>query len=114
VNEGCIRWYKNNDHNAGKCAFVMHDSFALWLLGVIPELFSEVILFHGTIFDFDFVSHFSPDLVICLQAERFFVRPPETGGRMLEFVDQQEREKGSRRRFADALKAHPSFLGATN
>jgi hypothetical protein len=110
VNEGCIRWYRNGAIQDGKRAFVMHDSFTLWLLGILPELFSEILLFHGTVFDYDFVERFAPDVVLCIQAERFFVRPPETGGNMLQFVRDQEQEKRSDKHFANALGSDRRFL----
>lgn len=108
-NEGSVRWFKN-PRKTGKRAFIMHDSFVLWLLGFLPEIFEEVIFLHGTIFDFDFVREFQPDVVLCLQAERFLVRVPETGGDMFDFISRQEREKGASTRFADAWAARP--LGA--
>jgi hypothetical protein len=112
-NEGCIRWYKNDAASIAGRAFVLHDSFTNWLLGVIPELFSETVFFHGTIFDYDFVTRFAPTTVLCIQAERFFTRPPETGGDMRAFVASQEREKNAKNAFAAALKADPRFANST-
>jgi hypothetical protein len=100
-NEGCIRWYRNENAASEGRAFVMHDSFTLWLLGIIPELFREVIFFHGTVFDYEFAEQFAPSVIMCLQVERFFVRVPETGGSMFPFIAQQEEEKRAKRRFAE-------------
>jgi hypothetical protein len=109
VNEGCIRWYRNDNVGGGKRVFVMHDSFTLWLLGIIPELFSEVVFFHGTTFDYEFVRRFAPALVMCIQAERFFIRIPDTGGDMMDFVERQEREKKAPRRLAEFIASDPRF-----
>ena len=105
TNEGCIRWYRNDALPGGLKAFIMHDSFVLWLLGIVPELFSEVILFHGTIFDYSFVGRFRPQIVLTVQAERFFVRAPETGVDMMRFVAQQEREKNGKQHFLDSFES---------
>jgi hypothetical protein len=100
-NEGCIRWYRNEKAASGERALVMHDSFTLWLLGIIPEIFQEVIFFHGTIFDYEFVERYAPSVVLCLQVERFFVRAPQTGGAIFPFISQQEEEKRAKRRFGE-------------
>ena len=100
-NEGCIRWYRNEKATSTDRAFIMHDSFTLWLLGIIPELFREVIFFHGTIFDYEFVEQFAPSVIMCLQVERFFIRVPESGGSMFPFIAQQEEEKRAKHRFAE-------------
>ncbi len=99
-NEGSVRWFKNPVKN-GRRAFILHDSFAMWLFGFIPEIFEEVLFFHGTVFDFSFVRQFNPTTVLCLQAERFLVRVPETGGDMLAFINRQETQKKAERGFAD-------------
>ena len=104
VNEGSIRWFRH-PVKSGKRALILHDSFTLWLLGFFPELFEEVIFFHGTIFDFEFVSAFKPTTVLCLQAERFLVRAPDTGGNMLEFISRQEMHKKTEHPFVDAWTA---------
>jgi hypothetical protein len=108
-NEGCIRWYRNPAVTDGSRAFIMHDSFTLWLLGVLPELFSEVVFFHGTVFDYEFVQRHAPDTILCLQTERFFTRVPETGGDMLRYVAKEEEEKKAVRKLADFLASEPRF-----
>ncbi len=113
TNEGCVRWYRNDEIAGSPRAFIMHDSFTLWLRGFVPELFSEVLLFHGTIFDYDFVRQFAPDVVLCLQAERFFPREPETGGDMLSFISQQETEKCARDSFIEVLRSDSRFSTKT-
>jgi hypothetical protein len=100
-NEGCVRWFTNDKAASNDRAFIMHDSFTLWLLGFIPELFKEVIFFHGTIFDFEFIKAYNPTVVMCLQVERFFVRQPDTGGSMFQFIAKNEQEKGATRFFKD-------------
>lgn len=110
-NEGCIRWYRNPGVADGSCAFVMHDSFTLWLLGILPELFSEVVFSHGTVFDYEFVRRLRPDAVLCIQVERFFSRVPETGGDLLQYVAKEEAEKKAVRKFADFLADEPRFAG---
>jgi len=113
TNEGCIRWFVNEKSSAQERAFIMHDSFTLWLLGIVPELFSEVIFFHGTVFDFEFIRAYNPSVVICLQVERFFVRQPETGGSMFQFIDRHEEEKGAKSRFHDFwLKSRYATTGS--
>ena len=102
-NEGCVRLYRNDHAPLQKKLFVMHDSFTSWLIQNISAVFRDVLFFHGTIFDYDFINIFHPDLVLCLQAERFFVRAPETGGDMFAFIAQQEKEKSARIHFADLL-----------
>jgi len=104
-NEGCIRWYRNEKATSEHRALVMHDSFTLWLLGIIPEIFREVIFFHGTVFDYEFAERFAPSVVLCLQVERFFVRAPQTGGAMFPFIAQQEEEKRAKRRFGEFWRA---------
>jgi hypothetical protein len=108
-NEGCIRWYKNPSREDGSVALVLHDSFTLWLLGLLPELFAETVFFHGTIFDYEFAANLAPRYVLCLQAERFFTRAPVTGSGMLDFVAQEEQDKAAKTRFADFLKSDPRF-----
>lgn len=101
TNEGCIRWFRNSSAPTRERIFIIHDSFALWLLEIIPEICSEVFFFHGTIFDYDVIERFAPSLVLCLQVERFFNRIPETGGDLLSFVEGEEKRKGSPRCFAN-------------
>jgi hypothetical protein len=108
-NEGCVRWYRNDAAATAKRALVLHDSFTLWLLGIIPELFAEAVFFHGTIFDYDFVTKLAPDFVVCLQAERFFVREPETGASMTAYVAGQEREKNATIHLDEFLQQDPRF-----
>jgi hypothetical protein len=108
-NEGSIRWFKN-PVKSGKRAFILHDSFTLWLMGFLPEIFEEVIFFHGTIFDFDFVKEFDPRIILSFQAERFLVRVPETGSDMFDFINRQESQKKTERPFADAWAARGTRL----
>jgi len=110
-NEGCVRWYRNEAQPEAPRALVMHDSFTMWLLGLLPELFSEVVFFHGTVFDYEFTRRFAPDIVLCLQAERFFVRVPETGGDLRAYVRQEETDKKAAKSFAEFLAAEPRFAG---
>ncbi len=105
-NEGCIRWYRNANAPTGHRVIVLHDSFTQWLLAIIPELFAEVLFFHGTIFDYEVMEKFKPSMVLCLQVERFFNRVPDTGGNMLQFVDDEEKKKTARQRFADFWQDH--------
>jgi hypothetical protein len=100
-NEGCIRWFRNEKAESEHRAVVMHDSFTMWLLGIVPEMFREVMFFHGTIFDYEFIERFAPSVVLCLQVERFFVRAPQTGGAMFPFIAREEEEKQAKRRFGE-------------
>ena len=101
-NEGCVRWYRNASAPTRERAFVLHDSFTMWLLNIIPELCLETLFFHGTIFDYEVIERFNPSVVLCLQVERFFNRVPDTGGNMLAFIEAEEERKGASRHFADA------------
>lgn len=102
-NEGCVRWYENADIHNGTTAVVLHDSFTMWLLDIIPELFQRAIFIHTTIFDREFVRSLDPTHVFCLQTERFLPRPPSNRISLLKFVKQQEVEKRSTAPFADWL-----------
>lgn len=101
TNEGCVRWYRNTAAPTRERAFILHDSFTLWLLDLLPEIFAEALLFHGTIFDYEVLEGFNPSLVLCLQVERFFNRVPDTGGNLFAFIEAEERRKGTKRPFAE-------------
>jgi hypothetical protein len=103
--EGAVRWYENGNPGLERRAFVLHDSCTLWLLEILPELFSETIFFHGTVFDFQFLELLAPSVVICLQLERFFVRTPDLGGSMIQFIEAKESEKKLERRFGEFWRA---------
>ena len=104
-NEGGVRWYKNGKAGKPCRALILHDGFTLWLLGILAELFSEAVFVHGNLFDYEFVQRLDPQFVICIQAERFFVRQPSTGGDMLAQIKLQEAEKHAVRAFSEAFDA---------
>lgn len=110
TNEGCVRWYRNTALSTGRRALVLHDGFTLWLLGILPEIFSEIVFCHGSVFDYDFVRRLAPDVVLCLQAERSFPRVPDAGGNLLSYVADQEAQKNATRHLADFIASEPRFI----
>lgn len=101
TNEGCVRWYRATGAPTRERVFILHDSFTLWLLDLLPELCAEALFFHGTVFDYEVMERFNPSLVFCFQVERFFNRVPDTGGNLLAFIDAEEKRKGTSRPFAE-------------
>lgn len=105
VNDGAVAWYGNPRGGAGR-ALVLHDSFANWLKDIIAELFGETVFVHGTVFDAEFVRAFDPSVVLCLQIERFFPRPPVASASLLDFVAREEKAKGARAAVRDFALDH--------
>jgi hypothetical protein len=95
ANEGCVRWFENPSAPVKTTALVMHDSFTMWLFDILAAIFSRVMFVHSTIFDFELMTRLRPQYVFCIQAERFFVRPPTDGNSVLEFIQRQESLKHS-------------------
>ncbi len=108
TNEGCVRWFKNESVGNDRRVIILHDSFSLWFLGFIPELFSEVFMLHGTCLDFEFVKDFNPTDVFCFQAERFFPRAPVIDADIVSFVAEEERRKGCKNPLSEFLGSRRS------
>ena len=102
TNEGCVRWYRNDAVAGGRRAIILHDSFTQWLLGFLPELFSELFMLHGTCLDYEFTAMFKPTDILFIQAERFFPRVPTTAD-ILTFVAEEERRKNCKRPLSQFL-----------
>lgn len=94
TNEGCIRHFRNDAALCEKRVLFIHDSTAQWLIFVIPELFSEVLFVHCADLDMQFLSRFRPNLMIFMQIERFFVRPPRNDVDYGEMIRNEEQRKG--------------------
>jgi hypothetical protein len=74
---------------------VLHDSTALWLMSILPELFPECMMIHTPDVDLDFVARYKPDIMLFLQIERFFVRPPSNQANYAEFIAGEQDRKGA-------------------
>ena len=109
TNEGCVRWFRNDSSGNTRRAIILHDSFSLWFLSFLPELFSEVFMLHGTCLDVEFLRSFNPTDVLCFQAERFFPRVPMIGAELVSFVTDEERRKGCKNPLAEFLGSRQSM-----
>lgn len=103
VNNGCIRWYENESPRVDAKVLVLHDSYCNWALGFVPELFKRTVFVHSFHFGLDMINAVKPDVVLFLQAERFFVRPPKNNIDMIKMISELEVEKGCSARFNDYL-----------
>jgi hypothetical protein len=106
ANEGAIRHFKNDLAPIQKRVFILHDSYTTWLFDYISELFAEALFFHGTIFDTCFIKKYLPNIIFCIQVERFFLRPPINSRTMLEFVEKEQVLKNSKNNFSTHLRSH--------
>jgi hypothetical protein len=102
-NEGKVRYFRNRNPDVRGKLICLHDSFTMWLLDWLAELYSEVLFVHTTIFDYAFIDEFEPTAVFCLQAERFLIREPSNGESLLDFIKKQEDEKGAKIRFDQSI-----------
>jgi alginate O-acetyltransferase complex protein AlgJ len=76
ANYGRIRVYRSDRQaGIGKLIF-LHDSFLEWAVPILAECARETVFVQMSEIDRKFCDRFRPDVVICQQVERFFVRPP--------------------------------------
>jgi len=109
ANEGCVRWYRNPEAPVRDTVLVLHDSFGLWLTGILPEIFRQTIFVHGTLFDVEFIDKLRPAVVLCEQVERFLPRIPVNDQSLEAYVDANEVEKNAEQRLSGFL-ADPRLL----
>jgi hypothetical protein len=95
VDVGCVRHYVCEDAPVPVRVLVLHDSTALWLMSILPELFPECMMIHTPDVDLDFVARYKPDIMLFLQIERFFVRPPSNQANYAEFIAGEQDRKGA-------------------
>jgi hypothetical protein len=91
VNEGYYRHYSCKS-GAGR-ALILHDSFGQALFPFLSQIYQETLFFHCPNFAPDLESQFEPDVVIKIQAERFFPYIPETMLSTLNWLKEVERTK---------------------
>jgi hypothetical protein len=76
---GRVHWYRNPEIQDGSRALVLHDSAGLWGLDALAEMFSELVVIYGDVFDYRLVQALEPNLVLCVQTEHGLAAPPQTG-----------------------------------
>lgn len=110
-NEGCVRFFRNDNAPIVMRVVLMHDSTAMWLLGFLPALFSEIVMIHYPDADPMFLSKYKPDIVLFMQIERFFVRIPKNDVSWASVVAQEEARKTASRSAVEIL-AYPETLSS--
>ncbi len=74
---------------------ILHDSFAYQPLEFLSEIFAETLSLHCPDFLIDLEEAYEPDLIIKIQAERFFPYVPVDRISTLDWVEEVERRKGA-------------------
>lgn len=91
INEGYVRHYVGG-HGTKKVLF-LHDSFVHVMYDFLAESFREVLFIHCPNYTPDIVENFAPDVIIKLQAERFFPRLPDVLSSSFKWLRDIERKK---------------------
>lgn len=76
ANYGRIRHYSSRKHAPIRKAIFLHDSFLEWAIPLLAECATETVFVQMSEIDRKFCADFCPDVVLCQQVERFFIRPP--------------------------------------
>ena len=104
-NTGAVRLYRNPDALYVRRVLFLHDSFGIFTIDLAIELFREVVFIHSPDLDPDCIVACGFDTVICVQAERFFVRCPSNKISYRQFVERLEQDQRQRATFDDFLAA---------
>ena len=95
INEGLVIHANSSNPRAQGRVLVIHDSFTYVLLPAISFSFKDAMFIHTPDLDFSFVRAFAPDLILFIQAERFFPRPIQNGialpERLIELAATKQR-----------------------
>jgi hypothetical protein len=109
-NEGCLRIWLNEDLKEQKTKLLLlHDSSAMWLFWLFPEIFSEVIAIHTSDLDINYLINYKPTHVLFLQTERFFTRKPSNDINWLQFLDNEANKKSNLLSGSWMLKQWPTI-----
>lgn len=93
INEGYVQ-HSFCDRGTGR-ALVLHDSFAHRPLDFLSEIFAETLFVHCPDFLLDLEEAYRPDIIIKIQAERFFPHIPIERKSAAEWLAAIEEKKGS-------------------
>jgi hypothetical protein len=101
INEGYVQHTKSHG-GVGK-ALILHDSFAHALIPVLQELFAETLFVHCPDSLLDLEDSYRPDVIIRIQAERFFMRQPLIHPFAPEWIAEIENQKGTTNRTSNYI-----------
>ncbi len=90
-NRGHMSLWKNKDRKKPRCILIT-DSYGWKIQRFFAESFSDLIILHNTIFEFDAIEKYNPDFVITLTAERFLRYIPNdlNDKNVIDFAMQQD------------------------
>lgn len=91
ANEGFIQHY--TCHRGVGRAMILHDSFLMAPMPFLAEIFAETLTIHCPDFLIDIEDQYSPDVVIKLQAERFFPYIPVERKSVDDWLSEVEARK---------------------
>jgi hypothetical protein len=91
--EGRVFHFANGE--AKNRLLLMMDSTGSWMLNYLAELFNDVMAVHASDIDWNFVMAYKPDLVLFVQCERFFTRPPNDNCNWGKLITENESRKNA-------------------